>query len=108
MHDPANFKAWAYKITTNKATDWIKKTKTNKRVSIEKIQGHQKVNEDMDIKELLQKLDVRKRVVLSLYYFEELNISEISIAMKIPKGTVKSRLHVARIELKKLWERHFE
>jgi RNA polymerase sigma-70 factor (ECF subfamily) len=109
LNDPANFRAWAYRITTNKSVDWIKKTKTDKQVSIEEIQDHQhKESEDMGIKELLQKLDVRKRAVLSLYYFEELGVSEISIALKIPKGTVKSRLHVARRELKKLWERHFE
>ena len=23
MHDPANFKAWAYRITTNKSIDWM-------------------------------------------------------------------------------------
>jgi RNA polymerase sigma-70 factor (ECF subfamily) len=109
LHDPANFKAWAYKITTNKSINWIKKCKANKHISIEETRVHQRnANNDTGVKEFLQKLDVRKRVVLSLYYFEELNISEISIALKIPKGTVKSRLHSARIELKKLWERHFE
>jgi RNA polymerase sigma-70 factor, ECF subfamily len=46
-----------------------------------------------------------KRVVLSLYYFEELSISEISEVLKIPAGTVKSRLYNARNELKILWEK---
>lgn len=62
----------------------------------------------MGVKEFLQKLDVRKRVVLSLYYFEELSVPEISVALNIPNGTVKSRLHVARRELKKLWEKHLD
>jgi len=66
------------------------------------------VSEDMGVKEFLQKLDVRKRVVLSLYYFEELSVPEISVALNIPNGTVKSRLHVARRELKKLWEKHLD
>lgn len=107
LHDPANFKAWAYRITTNKAMDWIKKSKYETRISIEEIQdqGH-KENEDMGIKQLLHKLDTRKRVVLSLYYFEELNISQISAALRIPKGTVKSRLANARKELKELWQKY--
>ena len=46
--------------------------------------------------------------VLSLYYFEELSISEISTALNIPKGTVKSRLAGARKELKELWQKHYE
>ena len=41
LHDPANFKAWAYKITTNKSIDWIKKTKTDKHLSMEQIHEHQ-------------------------------------------------------------------
>jgi len=109
LHDPANFKAWAYRITTNKSIDWIKKRKTNKQVSIEETRVHQRnTNNDTGVKELLEKLDIRKRTVLSLYYFEELGISEISTALNIPKGTVKSRLAGARKELKELWQKHYE
>ena len=60
------------------------------------------------VNELLEKLDMRKKVVLILYYFEQLTVPEISIALKIPTGTVKSRLHSAREELRKLWNQHFE
>ena len=56
------------------------------------------------IQELLDKLDVAKRAVLCLYYFESLSIAEIGEALKIPAGTVKSRLHTARNALKELWE----
>jgi len=109
LQDPANFKAWAYGITTNKSIDWIRKSKALKHISIEDIQDHQqKEKQDTGIKELLRKLDVRKRAVISLYYFEQLGISEISAALKIPKGTVKSRLASARKELKELYQKHFE
>jgi RNA polymerase sigma factor (sigma-70 family) len=109
LHDPAKFKAWAYRITTNKAVDWIKKRKVNKLISIEDIQEHQhKAKNDVGVNELLQKLDIRKRVVLSLYYFEQLSVPEISVALNIPTGTIKSRLHVAKRELKKLWEKHLD
>ena len=109
LHDPANFKAWAYRITTNKSFDWIRKRKAVRQIGIEEIQDHkQKEQKDIGVKELLEKLVFRKKTVLSLYYFEELNISEISAALSIPKGTVKSRLASARKELKKLWQQHFE
>jgi RNA polymerase sigma-70 factor (ECF subfamily) len=51
---------------------------------------------------------MRKRSVLSLYHFEQLNIQEIGMALNIPEGTVKSRLHTARKELKALWQQHLE
>jgi len=73
------------------------------------MQEHQhKEKKDSGLKELLEKLDMKKRVVLSLYYFEQLSIPEISVALKIPKGTVKSRLHNARKELKELWQKHYK
>jgi len=109
LHDPASFKAWAYKITTNKSIDWIRKNKTVKQISVDEIQDHQqKEKKDTGVKELLQKLDVKKRAVISLYYFEELSVPEVSAALKIPKGTVKSRLAKARKELKELYQKHFE
>jgi len=109
LQDPANFKAWAYRITTNKSIDWIRKSKAVKKISIEEIQDHQhKAKKDSGLKELLEKLDVRKRVILNLYYFEQLSIPEISTALKIPQGTVKSRLDRARKELKELWQQHFD
>ncbi|NIP51339.1 MAG: sigma-70 family RNA polymerase sigma factor [Phycisphaerae bacterium] len=109
LHDPASFRAWAYKITTNKSFDWIRKNKAVKQVSLDEIQDHQqKETKDTGLKELLQKLDVRKRAVICLYYFEQLTIPEVSAALKIPKGTVKSRLTNARKELKVLYKKHFE
>jgi RNA polymerase sigma-70 factor (ECF subfamily) len=110
LNDPANFKAWAYRITTNKSIDWIRKSKAVKQISIEELQDHQHEEEEKDtgVRELMEKLDIRKQVVLSLYYFEQLSVPEISMALKIPKGTVKSRLHSARKELKELWQKYIE
>ena len=109
LHDPASFKAWAYRITTNNSIDWTRKSKHPKRVGIEKIGDHQhKTARDTGLKELLERLDIKKKVVLSLYYFEQLNISEISVALKVPKGTVKSRLHSAKKELRELYQKYSE
>ncbi len=109
LHDPAKFRSWAYRITTNKSIDWMKKSKSVKQISIEEIEEQQSSRgKDIGVKELLEKLDIRKKVVISLYYFEQLSVPEISAALKIPKGTVKSRLHSARKELKERWQQHFE
>ncbi|MHC4436079.1 MAG: RNA polymerase sigma factor [Planctomycetota bacterium] len=109
LQDPANFKAWAYRITTNKSIDWIRKNRAAKKVGLDEVQDHQQEQEkDAGLKELLEKLDIKKRAVLNLRYFEQLTIPEIGIALKIPKGTVKSRLHNARKELKELYQKHYE
>ena len=49
-----------------------------------------------------------KRAVLRLYCFEELSVSEVSIALSIPKGTAESGLDSARKELKELWQEHYK
>lgn len=109
LHDPAHFRAWVYRITTNKSVDWIRKSKAVKRISIDEVEEQQiSRKRDSGIKELLEKLDMNNKVILSLYYFEQLSVSETSVALKIPKGTVKSRLHGARKELKELYQKHFE
>ncbi len=109
LNDPARFRSWAYRIVTNKVNDWIRRNRTVKKVGLDEIQGHQCTEKkDAGVKELLEKLDMKKRAVLNLYYFEQLSVPEIGIALKIPKGTVKSRLHNARKELKELYQKHYE
>jgi RNA polymerase sigma-70 factor (ECF subfamily) len=109
LREPAHFKAWVYRITTNKAVDWIKR---NHRIRCATIEVRQEPcsqeAQNTDAHELLEQLDLKKRVVLNLYYFEQLNIQEISMALKIPPGTVKSRLHNAKKELKALWKKTIE
>lgn len=106
LHDPAGFGAWAYKITTCRAIDWIKKKYRMRLIPIESMDTlAAKAKTATGVDELIGLLDLDKRVVLSLYYFEELSIPEISEVLKIPTGTVKSRLFTARNELKRLWEK---
>ncbi len=51
---------------------------------------------------------LQEKCILSLFYLEQLTIPEISAALGIPSGTVKSRLHKARQELKELWQHDIE
>ncbi|MHC4323120.1 MAG: RNA polymerase sigma factor [Planctomycetota bacterium] len=109
LHDPARFRAWAYRIVTNKVNDWIRRKKAVKTIHIKGIDEQQYTEkEDCGVKELLEKLGMKSKTVLNLYYFEQLSVPEISAALKIPGGTVKSRLHNARKELKELWQKHAE
>lgn len=106
---PENFRVWVYRITTNESIDWVKKSKRFKHLSLEDIQDPpDNERKDTGVRDLLQKLDLAKRAVICLYYFEQLSVAQISITLRIPKGTVKSRLHNARQELKKLWEEYVE
>jgi RNA polymerase sigma-70 factor (ECF subfamily) len=107
LEDSANFKSWAYRITTNTAADWCKRKNAVHQVACEQLESiESKEKKDIGIKEMLGILDISKRMVVSLYYFEQLSVSEISQALNIPAGTVKSRLSAARNDLKELWRKN--
>jgi RNA polymerase sigma-70 factor (ECF subfamily) len=107
LHDPTSFKAWAYRIATNRSIDWFRNKNKNQHINFESIEvDYEQKDNDLQVKELVQRLKNDSRVILSLSYFEQLSISEISIALNIPSGTVKSRLFKARVELKELWEKY--
>ncbi len=108
LNDPACFKAWVYRIATNKSIDWLNNKSKERHIELDSIGIDRHQNEDgLRVKELLHKLKDESMTVLSLYYFEELSVTEISIALNVKRGTVKSRLFTAREELKELWNKYF-
>ncbi len=54
-----------------------------------------------DIQQALMELDFEDREIIMLKHFKEYSYDEIAILLKIPKGTVMSRLYYARKKLAK-------
>jgi RNA polymerase sigma factor (sigma-70 family) len=111
LDDPARFKAWIYRITGNKSADWIRKEQSKRRLReqvAEDLRGHDVPGDDRDpvalVRSRLRMLPDAQRIVLTLFYLEELSVAEISRALSIPSGTVKSRLYHARNMLKEALE----
>ena len=76
--------------------------------SLEQVAGESNTPEDEFIKreelirvrKLVNELPDKMKVVILLYYMEEMSIEEISNTLNIPIGTVKSRLHQSKKKLK--------
>jgi len=49
-------------------------------------------------------LNEKLRIPLYMYYTVEMSVAEIATALRIPSGTVKSRLHQARKAMKRILE----
>jgi RNA polymerase sigma-70 factor (ECF subfamily) len=104
---------WLYRMTTNLAYTWVKRNKrwlhslddlaewlvgTGKNTPLETVE----FNDDWDqVKNAVTKLPFPQRVVVVLYYLNDLPIQEIADILEVPVGTVKSRLYYGRIALKK-------
>lgn len=106
LQDPASFRAWAYRIVANKAMDHLKsQPAAAPRPAAEAVEQRPARQEShVILRDLLNRLDPAKRALLVLYYLEGLTVPEIGFVFGVPPGTVKSRLHASRAELKKLWQ----
>ena len=52
----------------------------------------------------LGRIPLESRVTIELFYWEELSVDEVAGVLEIPTGTVKSRLHRARTQLREAME----
>jgi RNA polymerase sigma factor (sigma-70 family) len=116
LNDPARFPAWAYRITTFKSADWTRRRTRDRDHHDHDVHRQRDIESravepgrSNDAVELLRhamhELSGEHYAALSLYYLDELSVKEIAEAMNIPNGTVKSRLHNARQQLKTTMER---
>jgi RNA polymerase sigma-70 factor (ECF subfamily) len=104
---------WLYRMSTNLAYTWMKRNKkwlhpledmAEWLGSSGKSSPHDLVErqDELDqIQQALSTLSLSQRVVVVLYYMNDLSLQEISEILEIPVGTVKSRLHYGRQALKK-------
>lgn len=123
----AAFKTWLYKITVHETMRYLKKRNrwnslVNKKYSttdatevtfvVFNNTSPERLVLDSQKKALIQdamdKLSDNHRIVLHLHYQEDLSVQEIAEILDIPVGSVKSRLHYARIQLKELLSPFFE
>lgn len=102
---------WLYRMTVNLSYTWVKRRKWLQ--PLEDIadwlagDGRQQPSavaerhETWDqIAQAIASLPLAQRTVVVLYYINECSMQEISDILEVPAGTVKSRLHYARLALK--------
>lgn len=101
--------AWRQRIA--RMERWIEEKQKNNVAGVTSfLEERVLANEEKNIVEQeVKKLNDKYRIPIYLYYMEDLSLNEIAKLLKIPEGTVKSRLHKARKILKdKLGVIYFE
>ena len=93
-------RTWVVRILLNVCHDIQREGK--RMIPAEEIPGPDvpSPEEPVDLKECLLRLDERERIPILLYYLEGFDIGEIAAVLRIPRGTVKSRLHRGRDQLR--------
>ena len=92
--------AWRQRIA--RMERWIEEKQKNNVTGVTSfLEERVLANEEKNIVEReVKKLNDKYRIPIYLYYMEDLSLNEIAKLLKIPEGTVKSRLHKARKILK--------
>ena len=98
---PGKEKAWLMQVTANECRDLLRSSWWRRTVPLEQAFQIPKNQTDETIY-LLQTLPPKYRVVLYLHYYEQYTTPEIAQLLKIPTGTVSTRLKRGRDQLKSM------
>lgn len=110
LKDAQNFRSWMFRITRNKAADWIRRRSGDRNRLVGLDEQTQDEHNDQDVveadelRQAIRTLPPRQKLVLNLFYAHGLTVNEVATALGIRSGTVKSDLFRARAALKALLE----
>jgi len=102
-----NPQSYLYMIATNLVRDHWRKTERERRAMRNVTAGADREPvsdpaQDVDVRELIQKLPGRLRDPFLLHYYAGFGLREIAVMLKRPEGTIKADLYHARSRLREL------
>ena len=122
LKEPSKFKSWFFQIVSNTCRDYLRKRKNNPMffsdMTYEDDNGENEIEfvdestafspeENVDysetqrlVAEMIDNIPDEQRLVLLMYYIEELSIKEIAQSLEISENTVKSRMNYGKKKLK--------
>lgn len=92
LRDRERFKPWIMQITANEARKIYRR---NKRiVPVEDMEAYMPVfqSDSHELWDVVMGMEKAYREVIILYFYERFSVREIGAVLRIPEGTVKSRL----------------
>ncbi|MEM9419526.1 MAG: RNA polymerase sigma factor [Planctomycetota bacterium] len=114
LQDPARFPAWLYRIAGRHAADWVGGQQRRRRYdaahrehirSADSADSTSNSDEAEALHAALDQLSTEHREAVVMHYLQHMSVADIAQALELPLGTVKSRLHHARLHLRKLIDR---
>lgn len=104
------FGPWLFKIVIHRCLDHKRAKRWSHEMGIERAVAETS-SESPDpltkllVKQLLDQMNPTMRAALVLRELEGLEYEEIAVVLKVPVGTVKSRLNAARTQFRNMWTR---
>jgi RNA polymerase sigma factor (sigma-70 family) len=110
LANPKQFAPWVYCIARNKVIDHRRRIDSAEPLDVDSddpptIEDEQWVVDNVhSVHRALDRLSLPHREVLTLHFLQDLSVVETAQVLGIPPGTVKSRLHHAKHQLKLVLE----
>lgn len=104
---------WVLNITRNTAIDTIRSSHYKRRQQMQPLDKTFSMNrsftssinvDQIGLKEVVEGLDYKYREVIDLIYFRGYTQKEVEEELKIPLGTVKTRVRIGLRELRKIFQ----
>ena len=102
LRDPERFDAWLHRLTVNACLD-LARRRRRRPIEVEPspidsfdVPDHSSAFAERELLDVaLRRLDPGHRAVVALHYLLGMPLPEVAVALGIPYGTAKSRLHYA-------------
>src|ERR1017187_5652512 len=111
LKDPGSLKPWLYAITHGVAVDRIRRDYRRDKAEQAQLDDAFNIEEPSfneedatAIRDALSRLGVKHREVLVLHFLQDLSILEIANVVGCSEGSVKSRIHYAKRQMKQILE----
>ena len=113
VRDGVSLAPWLYRIAVNLSYDWSVRhrrwlsiiNEIVDRIVVTTVPSPERSVEEREVEGLLyeaiERLEFKQRTTLVLFYLQDFSLLEIAEVMECPVGTVKSRLHYARENLRR-------
>lgn len=106
----ARVSTWIHRVTVNAALDLLRRRTRHPVEPLREIHDRPvagggpdeaavAADRGAEVRAAIMRLDPEQRAVIVLHDLEDLDYREVAAALEIPLGTVKSRIHRARLEL---------
>ena len=97
-----HLKAWILRVAVNCARSYAKRKNRFESKVVENEIFYTESNEKLELLEAVMALPEKYRIVVHLFYYEDLKVEQIAEVLKINKSAVKTRLCRAREKLKNM------
>jgi RNA polymerase sigma-70 factor, ECF subfamily len=113
FREESQLSTWFHRVTVNASLDLLRKRKRADARPLEEVQEQASdspgpeahavgATRAAEVQKALTRLSEEHRAVLVLHDLQDLDYGEVSAALGIPLGTVKSRIHRARVEMARM------